>query len=369
MTFFPICDNYPFITNCSERTGARTMLKKKERLAEVSAAKENLKRKFSMNRILGESTVVQEIRRQIRCISECDASVLITGESGSGKEPAARGIHYLSPRSGKPFVPVNCGAIPETLFENELFGHIKGAFTDAGYNQSGLVKEAEGGTIFLDEVGVISPYIQVKLLRLLQDREYKPLGDSRYRSAEVRVVAATNEDLSELVRKGTFREDLYYRLNIVSLHIPPLRERKEDIPILAYHFIEKYARRFGKPVKTVSPEAMECLLSHEWPGNIRELENKIQQAIVLTSGNELSARDFRFLKNGAKPYTDSFESFKLAKKQMVFSFEKDYLVNLLTKYNGDVVTAAASAGKSRTALWNLLSRHHLHPRQFSGDPS
>ncbi len=345
------------------------MLNKKEKFAEVSAAKESLKRRFFMNRILGESTAVQEIRRQIECISMCDASVLITGESGSGKEPAARGIHYLSARAGKPFVPVNCGAIPETLFENELFGHVKGAFTDAGYNHSGLVKEAEGGTLFLDEVGVISPYIQVKLLRLLQDREYKPLGDSRYRSAEVRVAAATNENLTELVGKGTFREDLYYRLNIVSIHIPPLRERKEDIPILAFHFIEKYARQFGKPVKTISSDAMKALLAYEWPGNIRELENKIQQAIVLVSGNELQARDFPFSEKGAKPYTDSFESFKQARKQMVFAFEKNYLINLLTKYNGNVVTAAASAGKSRTALWNLLSRHHLHPRQFSGNPS
>lgn len=345
------------------------MLKKKERIAEVSAAKESLKRKFSMNRILGESPAVREIRRQIECISSCDASVLITGESGSGKEPAARGIHYLSARAGKPFVPVNCGAIPETLFENELFGHVKGAFTDAGYNQAGLVKESEGGTIFLDEVGVISPYIQVKLLRLLQDREYKPLGDSRYRTAEVRVVAATNENLMDLVKKGTFREDLYYRLNIVSLHIPPLRERKEDIPILAYHFIDKYSSRFRKSVKNISPEAMECLLSHEWPGNIRELENKVQQAIVLAAGNELQARDFQFSRSGIKPYTDSFESFKQAKKQMVVSFEKDYLINLLAKYNGNVVTAAANAGKSRTALWNLLTRHQLHPRQFSGNPS
>lgn len=344
------------------------MLTKKERSAEVSAAKESLKKKFSMNRILGDSPVVKEIRRQVECISACDASVLITGESGSGKEPAARGIHYLSARSGKPFIPVNCGAIPETLFENELFGHVKGAFTDAGCTQAGLVKEAEGGTIFLDEVGVISPYIQVKLLRLLQDREYKPLGDSRYRSAEVRVVAATNEDLLELVKKGTFREDLYYRLNIVSLHIPPLRERKEDIPILAYHFLERYARRFERPVKTISPEAMECLLSYEWPGNIRELENKIQQGIVLTMGNGLLSRDFQLPKKGVKPYSDSFESFKLAKKQMVVSFEKNYLISLLTKYNGDVVTAAANAGKSRTALWNLLTRHHLHPRQFSGNP-
>lgn len=343
------------------------MNNKKDLSLELSTAKESLKRKLASNRILGDSRAVREIRRKVDCLSTCDVAVLITGESGCGKEPAARGIHYLSARAGKPFVPVNCGAIPETLFENELFGHVKGAFTDAGFNQSGLVKEAEEGTLFLDEVGVISPYIQVKLLRLLQDREYKPLGDSRYRSAEIRVIAATNENLLELVKEGTFREDLYYRLNIVSFHIPPLRERKEDIPVLANHFLERYAARYGKPVHGFSPEAMEILLSYEWPGNIRELENKVQQAIILTTRKTIRACDFQLGTVRPKLYTDSFESFKEARKQMVFSFEKNYLIQLLTRYNGDVVTAAANAGKSRTALWNLLTRHDLHPRQFSGD--
>ena len=343
------------------------MKNKKDLNLELSTVKENLKRKLATNRILGDSGAVREIRRKVECLSACDVAVLIMGESGCGKEPAARGIHYLSARAGKPFVPVNCGAIPETLFENELFGHVKGAFTDAGFTQNGLVKEAEGGTLFLDEVGVISPYIQVKLLRLLQEREYKPLGDSRYRCAEIRVIAATNENLMGLVKKGTFREDLYYRLNIVSFHIPPLRERKEDIPVLANHFLKKYTARYSKTVQEFSSEAMEKLLSYEWPGNIRELENKVQQAIILTNRKTIRASDFQLGVGRPKPYTDSFKSFKEAKKKMVYSFEKNYLIQLLTRYNGDVVTAAANAGKSRTALWNLLTRHNLHPSQFSGN--
>lgn len=340
------------------------MTKQIESNQELSRVKENLKKKLAFNRILGKSKVMQEVRRKIERISACDASVLIYGESGTGKEPAARSIHYLSSRSSKPFVPVNCGAIPENLFENELFGHLKGAFTDAHHHQAGLVKEAEGGTLFLDEVGVISPYIQVKLLRLLQDMEYKPLGASRYQKADIRIVTATNENLKELVKKGKFREDLYYRLDIVSFNIPPLRERKEDIPILVLHFVEKYAHQHRRVAKNVSPEALEQLISYDWPGNIRELENKIQQAIVMSTGKVITADDLQLPIDLSKTRTDGFETFNQAKKKIVSSFEKNYLIRLLTKFNGDMVSAAANAGKSRTALWNLLTRHHLHPSQF-----
>ncbi|MCP5102484.1 MAG: sigma-54-dependent Fis family transcriptional regulator [bacterium] len=325
----------------------------------------NLQEKLVLKQILGESKVIKEIHKKIRCIAACDATVLISGESGTGKEPAARGIHYLSARSAKPFVPVNCGAIPGNLFENELFGHVKGAFTDAGHHQSGLVKEAEGGTLFLDEIGVIAPYIQVKLLRLLQDREYKPLGDSRYRSGDIRIAAATNEDLLKMVEKGDFREDLYYRLNIVSFHIAPLRERKEDIPILVRHFLKMYSGQYQKNIQTVSTGAMEQLISYAWPGNIRELENKIQQAIVLSSGGVITERDLQLSQQPAKIGSDGLEDFKQAKKQMVCTFEKNYLVMLLTRFNGDMVTAAARAGKSRTALWNLLAKYQLNPKHFS----
>jgi DNA-binding NtrC family response regulator len=332
---------------------------------QYQAVKERLKRRSVLNRILGKSSAVCDVRRKIEQIASCDANVLICGESGTGKEPAARCIHYLSSRAGNPFVPVNCGAIPENLFENELFGHVKGAYTDAAAPQDGLVKEANGGTLFLDEVGVIAPYIQVKLLRLLQDKEYKPLGDSRHISADIRIIAATNEDLYTKVKKGTFREDLYYRLNIVSLNIPPLRDRKEDIPLLADHFVEMYSRQYKRPVNEISPEAVQALLSYSWPGNIRELENIIQQALILASGDQIDAPDLRLPQRTSKPKTGSFEEFNKAKKKIIDTFEKNYLIKLLTRFNGDMVSAAATAGKSRTALWNLCSKHNLHPKQFT----
>jgi len=209
---------------------------------ERESAKKTLKREFALGQILGKSKPIKKLKEDLDRISSCDVNVLITGESGTGKELVVRAIHYLSARAGKPFIPVNCGAIPENLFENELFGHVKGAFTDAACRQSGLVEEADGGTLFLDEIGTTSPYIQIKLLRLLQDREYKLLGDSRLLKADVRIVAATNRVLETLVQTNDFREDLFYRLNVVSLDIPPLRERKEDIPVLVRHFVRNYSR-------------------------------------------------------------------------------------------------------------------------------
>jgi len=282
---------------------------------------------------------------------------------------AARAIHYLSHRAPNSFVPVNCGAIPETLFENELFGHQKGAFTDASIHQEGLIKEAQGGTLFLDEVGVISSYNQVKLLRLLQDKEYKPLGNPKPRKADIRIVAATNTDLQSLISEGSFREDLFFRLNIVSLFIPPLRERKEDIPLLASYFIKKYAAEYIKPVRNFSPDALDALISYNWPGNIRELENKIQHAIVMTETEQITAVDLRLYDNNGtttqnKKKNIDLENFNNAKQKAIQSFEKNYLTHLMAAFQGDVVSAAQKAGKSRTALWNLLSKYHMHPRQF-----
>jgi transcriptional regulator with PAS, ATPase and Fis domain len=325
----------------------------------------SLKIKSGLSRILGNSKVVNKLKERIHHIARYDVNVLIAGESGTGKELAARGIHYLSPRSHNPFVPVNCGAIPEHLFENELFGHRKGAFTDASFNQEGVVKEAEAGTLFLDEIGVITPYIQAKLLRLLQEKEYKPLGDSKSRKANVRIVAATNRDLQTMVKKEMFREDLFYRLNIVSISIPPLKERKEDIPLLVDHFIKKYSGEYEKSITNVSEEAMVALLSYLWPGNIRELENKIQQAIVMNSNGVITVRDLD-LPPAASPGSQEyvFESFKEAKRKAIDDFEKNYLLLLMASCGGDVNRAADQAGKSRTGFWNLLAKHHLRPGQF-----
>jgi transcriptional regulator with PAS, ATPase and Fis domain len=328
----------------------------------------SLKRKEGLNRILGSSKAVIRMKDQLDNIASFDVSVLICGESGTGKELAARAIHYLSSRSNKPFVPVNCGAIPENLFENELFGHRKGAFTDASFHQEGVVKEAEGGTLFLDEIGVITPYIQVKLLRLLQEKEYKPLGDSKTRKANVRIIAATNKDLQNMVQEETFREDLFFRLNIVSLTIPPLRERKEDIPLLVDHFIKKYSRQYHKSIASVSEDAMLALLSYSWPGNIRELENKILHAFIMAKKNKITVREIVMppLKIQWRKQDSTFEQFKNAKQKAIEDFERDYLTLVMAACRGDVNSAAHQAGKSRTSFWNLLSKHQLHPRQFMG---
>jgi transcriptional regulator with PAS, ATPase and Fis domain len=333
---------------------------------EEDAVTHSLKRKRGLKRILGENKALEQVRQEIENISSCDVSVLILGESGTGKELAARAIHYLGSRAHKSFVPVNCGSIPENLFENELFGHRKGAFTDASYNQVGLVKEADGGTLFLDEVGVIPSHLQVKLLRLLQDKEYKPLGDSVTHSADIRIIAATNEDLIRLVKKGIFREDFYYRLNIVSLYIPPLRERKDDLTILVDHFIKKYSNQYHRDIQGISEKAMKLLISYSWPGNIRELENVIQQSIVISSGNVITAQDIRLFQSHSASGTGRYrrETLARAKKRIVNNFEREYLTTLLTEVNGDMLHAAVQAGTSRTALWNLLAKHHLHPRQF-----
>jgi len=325
-----------------------------------------LNRKEGLSRILGNSKIVNQLREQIHNIALCDVSVLICGESGTGKELAARAIHYLSSRCQNPFVPVNCGAIPENLFENELFGHSKGAFTDASFHQEGVVKEAEDGTLFLDEIGVITPYIQVKLLRLLQEKEYKLLGDSKTRNANVRIIAATNKNLQNMVQQGIFREDLFFRLNIVSLSIPPLRERKEDIPLLVDHFIKKYSRQYHKSIADVSEDAMLALLSYSWPGNIRELENKILHAVVMVKNERITVSDFDIplLEIQWRKEDSTFELFKNAKQKAIDDFEKNYLTLVMTACHGDVNSAAHQAGKSRTGFWNLLAKHHLHPRQF-----
>jgi two-component system response regulator GlrR len=332
--------------------------------SESESLKQSLKRNFGLSQILGKSKVIQELRNKADVVSLCDINVLILGESGTGKELAARAIHYLSRRAGKSFIPVNCGAIPENLFENELFGHAKGAFTDAGLKQIGLVKEAEGGTIFLDEIGVISPFIQTKLLRLLQDKEYKPLGDPHSRKADIRIIVATNRDLQKLLREGTFRDDLFYRLNIISLYLPPLRERKEDIPILVEHFMKKYSKEFNKPLTEVPENLMKTFIAYSWPGNVRELENKIQQLILMPAELKINIKSIQPPVIETDFKESRLEYFKEAKRKAINCFERTYLNQLLARSKGNVVSAAREAGKSRTSLWNLLKKYDFSPKQF-----
>lgn len=331
---------------------------------ERESAKVSIKKRLALNKILGKSLAVQNLHSKIVQVADCNVNVLISGESGTGKELVARAIHYVSQRAGKPFVPINCGAIPENLFENELFGHAKGAFTDAGFAQRGLVSEAEGGTLFLDEIGTVAPYSQVKLLRLLQDNEYKPLGDSRSRLADIRIIAATNKDLLDCVRNDTFRGDLFYRLNIVSINVPPLRERKEDIPVLVDYFLNRYIREYDKSPKSLTRDAMNILCSYSWPGNIRELENKMQQMIVMSPAGTIRAEDV-MLPVSESSHLEREKNFNKARKKAVESFEKNYFVNLLSKSGGNVAAAARSAEMNRTALWNRLKKLNISPKQFS----
>jgi DNA-binding NtrC family response regulator len=359
----------------------QSVVREGERPCEQRRVVGALRRDFGLEQILGHSPAVRELRDNIDRISSCNVSVLICGESGTGKELAARAIHYLSPRAPQPFAPVNCGAVPDSLFENELFGHAKGAFTDANYPQKGLVEQAKGGTLFLDEIGATSPANQVKLLRLLQDDEYRPLGDPTPRRADIWVIAATNADLWQHLAEGTFREDLFYRLNVVTLYIPPLRERMEDLPLLVEHFLNQCSREYGKPVEGLSPRAWEALRAHHWPGNIRELENCVRRLTVMSptpmrdavsfpppgkgSGSPIAIdRDWAPEPDPSCGRPPGLGDFGAAKKRAVDAFERSYLTQLLAEHYGDVAGAARRAGKSRTGLWNLLRKHGLSPREF-----
>lgn len=319
------------------------------------------KEKIGLRKIIGTNPeFVGEINR-LPLVAGCDVGVLITGETGTGKEIVARTIHYLSARADRSFVPVNCGAIPHDLIENELFGHQKGAFTGALDSQKGLIGEADGGTLFLDEIDSLPLMSQVKLLRFLQDKEYRPLGSAKTRRADVRIVAASNHNLEELVQHEKIRADLYYRLNIMQIVLPPLRERAEDIPPLARHFLEKYAAEFKKQIVSIAPEALLKLQNHEWRGNVRELENVIERAVLLSEDNRIKMSDLRL--SGSKKEKLE-ESFRVAKAQVVAQFEKSYLQKVLQTYQGNISQAAKAAGKNRRAFFELIRKHHINVERF-----
>ena len=250
-----------------------------------------LKRQLGLGQLIGESEAFRAVVKKIPRIACCDASVMISGETGTGKELCARAIHYLSPRARQAFIPVNCGAIPTELVENELFGHERGAFTTAVSTQPGLIAEADGGTLFLDEIDCLTLLAQIKLLRFLQEKEYRPLGSAKTQRADARVIAAANVDFDEAVRAGKLRQDLYYRLNVIPLRLPPLRERREDIPLLARHFLARYAAEFNQPALSLSVDAMELLLCYEWPGNVRELEHLVARAVALAEREVIEGDD------------------------------------------------------------------------------
>jgi DNA-binding NtrC family response regulator len=311
--------------------------------------------------MLGQSTAIQAVRAQLQRYASCDVQVLIEGETGTGKELAAREIHYASARRDHPFVPVNCGAIPDSLIENELFGHDRGAFTDAKGAQPGLIDHARGGTLFLDEVDALSDKGQVTLLRFLQDNEYRP-----------RVIAATNAGLEQQVASGRFRRDLHYRLNALYLRLPPLRERGEDVAELAAHFIRLVAVRLHGSDKSWGGDAIQALLAYAWPGNVRELENVALRAYMCTEGNvigsaELQAAEPAFAGTAPMPRRRANEpdlGFSAAKLHAIRTFEHDYLTRLMQQACGNISVAARLSGTERRQLGKLLLKHGIETKQF-----
>jgi len=323
-----------------------------------------------MAKLVGEAPSFVNAIKQIPQISRSEAAVLVSGETGTGKELVARAIHYTSDRAPFPFIPVNCGSLPDTLLEDELFGHERGAFTDARARRPGLIEQASQGTLFLDEVDSLSLKAQVALLRVLQDKKYRAIGSSSERLADVRIVSATNAKLEGLVEAGGFRADLYYRLCVFTINLPPLRTRKEDIITLASHFLGKHTPA-DQPPLSLSPAACAALISYDWPGNVRELENAIIRGIHLCQPNPtgLITREDLGLRPSGAPVADEplaclRASFKERKQALIAAFEQDYLAQLMREHQGNVSRAARSAGKERREFGKLLKKYGLDPAHF-----
>ncbi len=307
--------------------------------------------------IITASPAMDVLLAEARLAAQSDASVLIQGESGTGKELLARAIHRASPRHGRPFVAINCGAIPAELLESELFGHVKGAFTGAARDHPGLFLSAEGGTVLLDEIGDMPAPLQVKLLRVLQEGEVRPVGATETRPVNVRILSATHRNLEEAIASGEFREDLYYRLNVVTLTLPPLRERREDIPLLARHFLTVLTEKYRRRIHGFAPDALDMLTAADWPGNIRQLHNVLEQCIALCTTStipaSLVARALRDKPAEIQPLAEARST-----------FERDYLISLLKLTRGQVSEVARLAGRNRTEVYRLLQRHGLTPALF-----
>lgn len=317
--------------------------------------------------LLGNSPAFREARDELLLAARYDVNVLIEGETGTGKEMFARLLHENSPRRTRPFVAVNCAAVPPDLAESEFFGHKRGAFTNAHEDRAGLVSEAETGTLFLDEVSVMDVRLQAKLLRFIQERQYRRVGGDRNLPSDVRIISACNDQLEAGTRSGCFRLDLFYRLSVFPVRIPPLRERSDDILLLLRHFLEKHAQRFGLSTPEVTESAAGTLLAYEWPGNVRELENIAQWLIIRHAGANIRRDNLPptlFHRRSAAPEPGELQSFQQRKKSMVVTFERTNLEELMAKYQGNVSRAARAAGKNRRVLTALLKKHQIDPRAF-----
>jgi DNA-binding NtrC family response regulator len=334
-----------------------------KRLLKRRKETENCANLLSSDVLIGSSDPFMQAARQVGLLAQSKAPVVISGETGSGKELFARAIHYQSSRRSKPFIPVNCGALPDDLFENELFGHVKGAYTNASSAEHGLIAEAEGGTLFLDEVDALSAAAQIKLLRFLQSGEYRALGSARSSLADVRIIAATNTDLTRRVELKLFREDLHYRLNVLSLTIPALRDRATDIVDLANHFVGVYAKEHGRLTPRLSEEALSKLINHAWPGNVRELEGVIQRAIVLRDADVLVPSDLNIPEPVDQNATQA-DLFRLGKTRAIVQFERNFIARLLAAHGGNISRAAKAAGKDRRSFQRLISKYALDRKAF-----
>jgi DNA-binding NtrC family response regulator len=348
------------------RMSLQRALRQQALLAENQTLRRQLDARYGLGSIIGADARMQKVYELIEAVAPSRTTVLMTGESGTGKSLIAHAIHQASPRRGKPFVELSCGSIPETLLESELFGHVKGAFTGAHADKIGRFLAADGGTIFLDEINSASPAMQLKLLRVLQERRFEPVGSSKTVEIDVRVVLASNQPLETLVADGRFRQDLYYRINVFPMHMPPLRERPDDIALLVHHFVQKYRARLGKPVEGVTPGALARLAAYEFPGNVRELENKIHQAMVVAGGQHIEDADIALPAPGPNTAgrVDVTRPFRDVKQETIDAFESAYLTELLRVHKGNLAQAARAAGMDRKNLWALAVRHGLDRARF-----
>ena len=319
---------------------------------------------YGLENVVARSSEMHAVLQQVARVAKTDTTVCISGETGTGKEVIARVIHCNSPRASKPFMAVNCAAIPETLFESELFGHVKGSFTGAHQNKRGLIQNADKGTLFLDEIGEMPLSLQGKLLRAIQNREILPVGGQVPTKVDVRILAATNKDLEEAVKEGRFREDLYYRIHVVPLWLPPLRQRREDIPLLAQFFLKRSVEHHHKVVKGFSPEAMQTLVTYHWPGNVRELENMIERAVVM-SPQDIITEEFLPVSPSDPSPQGSLQPLTEAKE----AFEREYLKDLLRATQGNISRASQIAGRYRADFYKLLKKYGLHPSNKPIGPS
>jgi DNA-binding NtrC family response regulator len=332
-------------------------LAERELRSEVARLRDEVSRSYRFDNIIGKSAAMQEVFGLIRRIAASPASVLVTGESGTGKELVAKAIHFNSPRKTRPFVAINCAAIPDTLLESELFGYKRGAFTDARADRAGLLVEAEGGTVFLDEIAELSPALQAKLLRVLQEREMRPLGAARSERVDVRVVAATNKELAARLKDGSFREDLFYRLNVIQIQLPALRDRAEDILPLSEHFLAASAARAGKEIRGFHEAAKKALLAHSWPGNVRELENVIERAVALAETGTVRVDDLPAAVRERRSSDQDTLGMALARGLSLEELEREYIQRVLSAEGGNKTRAAQRLGLDRKTLYRKLEEY------------